>query len=185
MCDLDWEDLDFANRKSRVRDAKTQAGIRQVDMTPRLVEELLAYRSSLDDVDGKAPVFPNRKGRRRTRNNIETAVLPKAVARATELRADRREPPLPHVTPHTLRHTYIRLMLEAGASVPYVQSQVGHRDASTTLNVYADVLKRREHSHFSEAFDKLMRDAVPSSANNGAAGQTRSPSGSDEHSWTV
>ena len=53
-------------------------------------------------------------------------------------------------------------MLEAGAPVPYVQAQVGHEDETTTLNIYAQVLKRRDRRRHGEAFDALMAGAVPS-----------------------
>ena len=46
VCDLDLSDLDFAHGVIHVRDAKTEAGIRQVNMTPWLHDELLAYRAS-------------------------------------------------------------------------------------------------------------------------------------------
>ena len=55
-------------------------------------------------------------------------------------------------------------MLEAGAPVPYVQAQVGHEDPTTTLEIYAQVLKRRDRRRHGEAFDALMADAVPSAA---------------------
>ena len=66
------------------------------------------------------------------------------------------------VTPHTLRRTYISLLLSAGAEVPYVQAQVGHTDPKVTLEVYAQVLKRRDRTRLGQAFDTLMRDAIPS-----------------------
>jgi integrase len=90
-------------------------------------------------------------------------VIRPAVRAANALRAERAEPPLPErVTPHTFRRTFITLMLEAGAPVPYVQGQVGHKDATTTLNIYAQVLRRRDRRRHGEAFDALMTDAVPS-----------------------
>lgn len=49
--------------------------------------------------------------------------------------------------------TYITLMFEAGASVPYVVNQVGHSDSATTLGVYSQALERRS---VGEAFDRLM-----------------------------
>jgi hypothetical protein len=55
-------------------------------------------------------------------------------------------------------------MLEAGAPVPYVQGQVGPEDAKTTLDIYAQVLKRRDRRRHDEAFDALMTDAIPSAA---------------------
>jgi hypothetical protein len=53
-------------------------------------------------------------------------------------------------------------MLEAGAPVPYVQAQVGHEDATTTLKIYAQVLGRRDRRRHGQAFDALTADAVPS-----------------------
>jgi integrase len=132
-------------------------------MTPRLVEELLTYRSGLGAVEPSGPVFPTRTGGWRNADNVNARVLRPAVRRANEVRAGQRAPDLPErVTPHTLRRTYITLMFEAGATVPYVMGQVGHADSATTLEVYSQVLERRERRTVGEAFDRLMRDAVPS-----------------------
>jgi integrase len=60
-------------------------------------------------------------------------------------------------------------MLEAGAPVPYVQARVGHEDPTITLEIYAQVLKRRDRRRHGEAFDALMADAIPS--------------GLDHHAW--
>lgn len=40
---LNVADIDLAHRKIYVRDSKTDAGVREVDMTPRLVDELVSY----------------------------------------------------------------------------------------------------------------------------------------------
>src|SRR5439155_650827 len=54
-------------------------------------------------------------------------------------------PPLPHVTPHTLRRTYVSIMLVAtNFDVTYVQHQVGHAESRMTLDVYAHLLDRRK-----------------------------------------
>jgi integrase len=53
-------------------------------------------------------------------------------------------PTVAHVTPHTLRGTYITFMLAAGFDVPYVQDQVGHADPTITLAIYARVIRRAE-----------------------------------------
>jgi integrase len=44
------------------------------------------------------------------------------------------------VTPHTLRHTAGSLALASGASVVTVQKLLGHRNATTTMNVYSHQL---------------------------------------------
>ena len=165
VCDLNVGDLDFAHGVIHVRDAKTEAGIRQVHMTPWLHDELLAYRATRPDAQPDEPAFPTRSGARRDLRNINRRVIAPAVRAANALRAERREPPLPgSITAHTFRRTFITLMLEAGAPVPYVQGQVGHEDPTTTLEIYAQVLKRRDRRRHGEAFDALMADAIPSAA---------------------
>jgi integrase len=44
------------------------------------------------------------------------------------------------VTPHSLRRTFISLLLAAGADVPYVMAQAGHTDPKMTLGLYAQVI---------------------------------------------
>jgi len=164
LCALDWRHVDFTHRRLLVTAAKTDAGAREVDMTPRLADELLAYRASLGDVDPVAPVFPTRAGARRDKDNVRNRVLAPAVRRADEARRQRGLPALPErLTPHALRRTYISLMLEAGASIPYVMAQVGHTSPDVTLRIYAQVLNRSRR-HVGAAFDQLMKDAVEPSA---------------------
>lgn len=40
-------------------------------------------------------------------------------------------------TPHTLRHTYATMAIQAGAVVKDVQTQLGHSSATITLDTYA------------------------------------------------
>ncbi len=46
---------------------------------------------------------------------------------------------------HSLRHTLETLSLEAGSLVKWVSQQLGHRDASLTLNTYAHALPDEEY----------------------------------------
>ena len=39
--------------------------------------------------------------------------------------------------PHQMRHTFASLLLQDGAAITYVSRQLGHKDASITLRVYA------------------------------------------------
>jgi integrase len=161
--ELDVSDVDLAHRKLRVRDSKTEAGVRDVDMTPRLADELARYLNTRKDARPNEPAFPTRTGALRDKYNIRQRVIAPALRKANRERSAARLPPIEvHVTPHTLRRTYISLMLAAGADVPYVQAQVGHTDPKLTLEIYAMVLKRRDRTSFADAFDSLMRDAIPS-----------------------
>src|ERR1044072_1150411 len=98
-----------------------------------LLDELLAWRASLRDPAPDSPFFPTRTGNRRTKDNINSRVIRPAGRRANERRARRELPPLPdRVTAHTLRRTYISMMLAAGAEIPYVMAQVGHEDSKVS-----------------------------------------------------
>jgi integrase len=78
------------------------------------------------------------------------------VAKVNEKRMMRDEPPLPPIVPHTVRRTYISLMLEAGAPLHYVMDQVGHEDSKTTLEIYATVQKRLSRPQVKRAFEALL-----------------------------
>jgi len=157
LCRIDIRDVDFAHGTINVADAKTEAGVRKVDVSPLLRDELRAWRASLDTPTPESPFFPTRAGGRRDKDNINARVIRPAVRRANERRALRDLPPLPaKVTAHTLRRTYISMMFAAGAEIPYVMAQVGHGDSKVTLEIYAQVLKRRDREQIGRAFDHLL-----------------------------
>jgi integrase len=138
LCELDVRDIDLTKARFYIDDSKTPAGIRDVDIHPRLLHELTAYSAARPPSAIDAPTFPTRTGRRRDKDNVRLRVVAPVVARANELRAARDQPPLrAHVTPHTLRRTYITYLIAAGYDLPHVQAQVGHLDPSVTLSVYA------------------------------------------------
>jgi integrase len=143
LCLLRARHLDLDKGKIYVRDAKTPAGVRVIDIRPRLHDELASYQSSRPARDMEEPAFPTRNGTARTKDTVRARVILPVLRRANELRAQSGVPPIrAHVTPHTLRRTYITFMLAAGFDLPYVQDQVGHADPSTTLRIYAQVIRR-------------------------------------------
>jgi integrase len=136
--------------------------VRAVDIRPRLHEELVNYSASRDESDLTAPVFPTRTGRRRDKDNVRERVVRSVVNRANKLRVAQDQPPiLAHVTPHTLRRTYISFMLAAGFDLPYVQEQVGHRDPSTTLKIYAQVIRRPDRDQLRADMRALFGEDRP------------------------
>jgi integrase len=62
--------------------------------------------------------------------------------------------------PHQMRHTFASLLLQAGEQITYVSRQLGHKDSSITLRVYARWLP---DTTTSKGVDRLD-DAVPSVA---------------------
>lgn len=146
----------------RIPDAKTEAGIREVQVSPDLLEEIVAHVDALRRVglptDGNAYLFCNRRGGRLRRQKINKIVREAAESASTQLVA-LGFPELPNTTPHTLRRTYISIALLANRfDVLWVMRQVGHADSKMTSDVYAQLQQRAERSH-GEAFDELVRRA--------------------------
>jgi hypothetical protein len=71
--------------------------------------------------------------------------MARTIERANRNLATRGAAPLPEgLTPHSLRRTFISLLLAIGEEVPYVMRQVGHSDPNVTLSIYAQVMFRGE-----------------------------------------
>ncbi len=142
---LRWRHVDLAAGSLRVVGAKTDAGVRQVDLTPALRELLSEYRTRSAFAASDDHVFPTREGRADNASNVRNRLLADAIERANAALADEGVPIAEGVSPHSLRRTYISILLAAGADPRYVMRQVGHRDPSTTLRIYAQVIERERH----------------------------------------
>ena len=112
LCQLRWRDVDVHHERLVIEQAKTDAGRRQVDMTLDVVDELNAWRAEQETVDLDGFVFATASGKPRNKDNVRT-ILSRVVEKANAVRAGRGRAALPPVVPHTLRRTYISLMLEA------------------------------------------------------------------------
>jgi integrase len=111
-----------------IRDAKTDAGIREVQMTPDLAEAFIEHLDRLHHANQPtgpdAYAIPNQRGGPCTRQRI-AQIITEATAHATAGRAQRDLPPLPRISPHSLRRTYISIALLANNfDVKWVMGQV-------------------------------------------------------------
>lgn len=167
LCALDVDDVDVANRRLLIADSKTDAGRRQIVMSDLLAAELAAH---VERVGRSGPLFANTRGQRYTPSGIRTAVLAPAAALAA-----RSARGFPAVTPHTLRRTFISLLLAGGADVPWVMAQVGHTDPKVTLQIYAQVIQSRQRD-YGERVDRMIAGATPTGTRNGTTRRTGSAS---------
>ena len=62
---------------------------------------------------------------------------------------------VPNITIHGMRHCHAVRLLRAGRPVKVVSERLGHKDVTTTLNVYAAALPDMQ-DHAVEVLDRLM-----------------------------
>ncbi len=63
---------------------------------------------------------------------------------------------LHHITLHGFRHSYITFMITELNIDPYIlKDQVGHKDISTTLNIYTHMNKNKQKEALEKAFKRL------------------------------
>ncbi len=75
---------------------------------------------------------------------------------------------LPRFSCHSLRHTFTTRLVEAGVNLKVIQDTLGHKDFSTTMDIYTDVtreLKQREFDNLQEKMNqkKYKADRNPES----------------------
>lgn len=157
-----------------IPDAKTETGVRDVQMSPDLVEAVIDHLDRLRRTGAPTGpedwLVPNTRGGQLTRQRVAKVVREAAVL-ATKRVTTRGLPPLPLITPHSLRRTYISIALLANNfDVKWVMGQVGHADSKMTMDVYAQLEQRVDRSH-GESFDRLVRKAREQTAGLPLAGE--------------
>lgn len=149
---------------------KTKAGTRIVPMLPKVKEAFLQEKQMQEDfniecnavVDGYTDfIFVNRFGGVQNQGTLNKA-LRRIIRDCNYETMDKYngDPPvrLPPFSNHNLRHTFTTRMCEAGVNIKAMQEILGHADAETTMDIYAEAtqdLKRSEMISFSEYFDKI------------------------------
>ena len=150
-----------------VNTTKTPASNRQVPMLDFVKEAFLMEKEKQElldlhcevTIDGYTDfIFINRFGQAQ-----HQATLNKAIRRIIRdcndeqfLKDENPEVLLPHFSCHSLRHTFTTRMCEAGVNVKVIQDALGHKDISTTLNIYTDVTKELKRSEF-EGLDSYFK----------------------------
>lgn len=153
-----------------INTTKTKAGERTIPMLPIVKEAFIMEKEYQEEcgikseavVDGYRDfIFVNRFG-----NVQHQGTLNKALRRIIRdcnfevLYKDHRDNAviLPKFSNHSLRHTFTTRMCEAGVNIKAMQDILGHADAETTMQIYAEAtkdLKKSELINFEEYFDRL------------------------------
>jgi integrase len=141
---LRWRDVNLPSRTLRVAQSKTDAGHRTVDLLPALIDELVTMRARSGGSPGEL-VFPTTRGGKQSPSNVRNRLMASAAEKANVALAEAGRPPLPEpLTPHSLRRTFVSVLLMLDEPVPYVMDQAGHTSPALTLGIYARVMRRSE-----------------------------------------
>ena len=150
-------DVDVVAKRVRVGQAKTDAGVRAVQLTPDTVADIERYLQLTAGRPASGPLLPTSNGTRYNRTTASSTIIKALVAETNVVLAERNEPALRDgVSAHALRKTYFTFLHEAGAPPRWVADQGGHADPSTSLRIYTESLRGRERSQHGEAFDELL-----------------------------
>lgn len=145
---------------------KTKAGERTIPMLPKVKEAFLVEKEYQKEcglecnvvVDGyKDFIFINRFGGVQHQGTLNKA-LRRIIRDCNYEVLDKGEKDLvtlPRFSNHSLRHTFTTRMCEAGVNIKAMQDILGHADAETTLQIYADAtkdMKKAEMINFEDYF---------------------------------
>jgi integrase len=121
---LRWADIDLVENVLRVRDSKTEDGVRSIALAPLAAEQLWQWRRRTCFQGEAERVFCNQKTGGEYREEHFTEALRAALA-AAKVEG--------HVRPfHDLRHTAITNDAAAGSSPIAVMAKAGHATMTTT-----------------------------------------------------
>ncbi len=184
---LRWEDVDFEKgvinvnhtlayyKKSdgkcsfAINTPKSKSGERSIPMLPKVREALIEekqYQQMINVtcksvIDGYTNfIFVNQFGNVQSQIaiNRELHHIIKDCNKEILSKGEKNPVLLPTFTNHSLRHTFTTRMCEAGINVKAMQDILGHADAETTLQIYADAteeMKKTELINFEDYFNKL------------------------------
>ena len=192
-CDIDLEDdtisvnhtLVYYDKRNderctfAINTPKTAAGERIIPMLPKVKEAFLMEKQYQEEcglesravIDGYRDfIFINRFG-----NVQHQGTLNKALTRIVrDCNFEILDKPhkkdtviLPKFSNHSLRHTFTTRMCEAGVNLKVMQEILGHADAETTMDIYAEAtkeLKKSELNSFAEFF-RRVKELYPDGKN--------------------
>jgi integrase len=155
---LMWDDVDFEANVIRIRRAqmrygslseftKTEAGRRDIPMSPLLREMLLGWRVRCPRKDGELHrVFPAPGVRRAWPLPREGGGGPLVYGsfRKRYWAPMLKRLGLPPATPHSARHSFISVLQAQGVEVGLVAKLAGHKSAVVTLSHYTHAMRGGE-----------------------------------------
>lgn len=175
LCGLSWTDIDADNQIIHIRRAsqyqrgngvvevptKNESSLRAIDVPAfviSILNEYKAYWSQHRLMWGKE--WQGKDKRLFIQDNGKP-INPDTINYWMEKFLKKHD--FPHVTPHSLRHTFTTLQITAGVDIRTLQARTGHAQASTLVNTYSHAIKSAQ-----EAASKALEGVLLPKAEAGA-----------------
>lgn len=169
-CDVDFNACSIIVRQTSnylpgkgiyVGSTKTDTSVRPLRLSKAAMAMLLEYKRWQDaQRDSLGDAWEDRDGRVFTTDS-GAPVFPDSVTKWMSSFVKRSG--LPKVTVHSLRHTYATLMIADGVPLVVVSQQMGHKQTSTTENIYAHAIASAQ-AKAAQTFDRFNDLIIDSEA---------------------
>lgn len=170
--DIDWNSNQISVRRSIFRGEfitpKSKNSIRRIVMSPALRRQLERHRLQ-GKKSGRELVFSNSSGLPLDPDNLVKREFHPALDRAG----------LRRIRFHDLRHTYASLLISQGENIKFIQSQLGHASAKTTLDRYGHLMPNLENDAARRldktVFGNFVRKLLENPASDGLTPEKKAP----------
>lgn len=122
-----------AKYKIIIKKPKTKKGEREIPI-PNRGMEMLQYFESLNPEHSEEDFV--------CLNSVGNHYMPRQVERCLETMLKRANCSTTEYTPHSLRHGYGSVLISKGADIKLVSELLGHKDVTTTYNIYIKIFKK-------------------------------------------
>ena len=151
-----------------IHSPKTKAGVRQIPMTEEVKNAFLLEKKmqNLAGIQSKVTIdgyhnfiFVNRFGNVQNQGTLNRA-LRRIIRNCNDkqLLKEKKNPVLlPNFSCHSLRHTFITRLVEAGVNIKVIQNLCGHSRSDVTLDIYTTVTKELKQAEFDD-FQKKLKE---------------------------
>lgn len=167
---LEWKDIDMASGQLHIRQSvqyrpdrgtyidtpKTASGDRWVAIPPETISLLRKYRVWQAEERLRLGEFYRDQGLLFTQDN-GSPMQPCSVT--TWCRRFSEKHGLPHIHPHSFRHSAASLLVYGGADLASVAHRLGHAQISTTMDIYSHVIHEADQKNASILSSVMFKDA--------------------------
>ncbi|WP_099203717.1 tyrosine-type recombinase/integrase [Scatolibacter rhodanostii] len=131
LLNLRWQDWNEEKNQIKVRESKTDTGVRIIPLVPEAKLILQYLKNQKLRIGNRCPCIFSIYNKKVTESHLRHTC--DKIASLAEIR---------HLTPHMLRHTFATRLLERGVHIKVVSKLLGHKDIAFTMKRYITLDER-------------------------------------------